>query len=140
MITRIVLDTNVIYSALAFDKIPEKVFILVTEGQNCTTYISTETKREIEMKLKSPKFLAYRNFDANQVSQVLRYYYSLSTLIDVQQKVNLSRDKKDNMFLELSEQINAHFLITGDKDLLSLKKVNETVILKPSAFVNYKRG
>ena len=47
----------------------------------------------------------------------------------------ICRDVKDNAILQLCEYIEADYLLTGDKDLLTLNNFNKTSILKPSAFV-----
>jgi len=41
----------------------------------------------------------------------------------------LCRDDKDNFLLALAKDSNADFLITGDKDLLILKKFEDTSIV-----------
>jgi putative PIN family toxin of toxin-antitoxin system len=46
----------------------------------------------------------------------------------------LCRDDKDNFLLALANDGKASHLITGDKDLLVLEKLNETEILTISDF------
>lgn len=45
-----------------------------------------------------------------------------SLVITIISKINVCRDTKDNMFLELVKEGKANFLITGDKGLLVLKE------------------
>ena len=52
-----------------------------------------------------------------------------------QQKVILCRDPKDNQFLELCLAASADYLVTGDKDLLVLKKFGQTQIFSPKQFL-----
>lgn len=47
----------------------------------------------------------------------------------VTSNVDLCRDDKDNFLLSLAKDSEADFLITGDKDLLVLKKFEETRIV-----------
>ena len=50
---------------------------------------------------------------------------------------NFSRDKADNVYIAVALETKAQFLITGDKDLLTLKKQFETLnIVNPREFVN----
>jgi putative PIN family toxin of toxin-antitoxin system len=136
MIYKIVLDTNVIFSALAFDKMVEEVFQSVIDNKDkFLAYRSLETQGELEEKLKSKKFLKYRNFSVEQVSEVLDYYYENSVLATSLFNVSKSRDPKDNKFLELAKTVGADYLITGDKDLLVLKEFEGCKILKPSEFL-----
>ena len=136
MIYKIVLDTNVIFSALAFDKMVEKVFQSVIDNKDkFLAYRSIETQTELEEKLKSKKFLKYRNFSVEQISEVLDYYYENSVLVTSVFTVSKSRDPKDNKFLKLSKTIQADYLITGDKDILVLKEFEGCRILKTSEFL-----
>lgn len=48
----------------------------------------------------------------------------------------LSRDLNDTMYLVLAEVSNADFLVTVDKDLLVLKEIKNTKIVKPKEFIN----
>jgi uncharacterized protein len=50
-------------------------------------------------------------------------------MVDVKSTVNVCRDPKDNFLLALAQDSNAHYLITGDQDLLALKKFGKTSII-----------
>lgn len=66
----------------------------------------------------------------------LKLYLETQTIkIIPRKKINVCRDKKDNQILALCLAGDADFLITGDKDLLSLKKFGDTKILKPKEFL-----
>ena len=45
---------------------------------------------------------------------------ALANLIPVSTRLTLSRDAKDDRYLSLGKEAKADFLITGDKDLLSI--------------------
>ncbi|NJN72953.1 MAG: putative toxin-antitoxin system toxin component, PIN family [Limnothrix sp. RL_2_0] len=47
----------------------------------------------------------------------------------------VSRDPKDNKFLELAVDGNADYLITGDQDLLILHPFQKTQIITPAQFL-----
>jgi len=59
-------------------------------------------------------------------------------MIEVKTKINICRDTKDNFLLELATDGKADFLITGDNDLLSLKKIEKTSILTIRDFLNHQ--
>jgi predicted nucleic acid-binding protein len=46
----------------------------------------------------------------------------------------LCRDPKDDYLLSLSIASEAHFLITGDADLLELQQIHNTIIIKYTDF------
>ncbi len=49
--------------------------------------------------------------------------------------IKICRDEKDNFLLSLSVDSKAEYLITGDKDLLVLEKIENTEILTFSEFI-----
>ena len=50
-------------------------------------------------------------------------------------KVNVCRDTKDEFLLALSKDGKADYLVTGDKDLLSLYRYRKTDIVTFSQFI-----
>jgi len=48
--------------------------------------------------------------------------------------IPLYRDPKDDYLLALSIASEAHFLVTGDADLLELQHINNTAIIKYTDF------
>jgi len=58
------------------------------------------------------------SFLREKIEQLL----GLAKLISVSTHVVLSRDAKDDHYLSLCKEASADFLITGDKDLLSIPK------------------
>lgn len=66
----------------------------------------------------------------------LKYIFNEGAIkVIPKEKVNVCRDPKDNMFLELSLSGNADYLVTGDKDLLEIKEFKGTKIIKPKEFL-----
>jgi len=57
-------------------------------------------------------------------------------LINVFSKVDICRDAKDNYLLSLAIDAKIDFLITGDKDLLSLQQIETTKIINFKDFEN----
>lgn len=51
------------------------------------------------------------------------------------EKISVCRDEDDNRFLEVAVTSQAEFVITGDRDLLTLKKYQRTKILSPKEFL-----
>ena len=60
-------------------------------------------------------------------------------LVKVKSNVKLSRDNMDDFLLSLSIDGKASHLITGDADLLVLKKVKKTKILTIKSFLSKKK-
>jgi predicted nucleic acid-binding protein len=49
--------------------------------------------------------------------------------------VRACRDPKDNMILELAVNGGADLIVTGDQDLLSLRRFQEIPILSPAEYL-----
>jgi uncharacterized protein len=54
----------------------------------------------------------------------------------VESKINECRDPKDNFLLSLSIDGKADFLVTGDSDLLVLRKIENTQIVSWAEFIS----
>ena len=59
-----------------------------------------------------------------------------SVLIHPEEALRLCRDPDDDKFLQCAVCAGAKVLVSGDKDLLVLKRVSETDILSPKAFLH----
>ncbi|MDV3002629.1 MAG: hypothetical protein N5P05_004284 (plasmid) [Chroococcopsis gigantea SAG 12.99] len=130
----IVIDTNVLLSAVltpdgtarkALDKAYREFKIAQSE----------ETYQELKIRIYKPKFDKYISDEDRQY--FLDAVKTYSQFIEINSGVNICRDPDDNKFLELAEDANTEFLITGDKDLLILKQLPEykNQIISPSDFL-----
>lgn len=80
----------------------------------------------------------FRNIITPEVFDDFFKRYELSTrLIVVTSEVQVCRDPKDDYLLSLCKDANANFLITGDKDLLELRRFEQTIICSLPDFINY---
>lgn len=61
-------------------------------------------------------------------------------LLEVESNVSVCRDPKDNFLLALAKDGKADYLITGDQDLLSLKRFGKTKILTIVNFIEAIKG
>lgn len=136
---KVVVDANVIVSAL-FGGTPRKAFLKALKS--CDIYISPEIRQELscllndlEGKLDRPKIRRLRSIISNLLSN--------SKEVIPAKKIELSRDKKDNAYLNLCLRVRADFLLTGDKDLLEIpaKKLkpsglNRLKIVSPDMFLS----
>jgi putative PIN family toxin of toxin-antitoxin system len=129
---RYVLDTNVIVSALLFpDSVPFQAFIQATKlGE---ILLSIETAEEIGSVLDRPKFNRY--ILAEERDRFLATLIRQATLVVPSERILECRDPKDNKFLEVAVGGKAEQLISGDGDLLSLKRFREVEIVSPAEFL-----
>jgi putative PIN family toxin of toxin-antitoxin system len=115
---KVVIDANVMISA-AFGGKPLEAVVRALEAHE--VYLSQSIERELQgvisglsKKLTKEQIL----FVQEKIQQLL----SLSKRISVSTRVVLSRDAKDDHYLSLCKEVKADFLITGDKDLLSISQ------------------
>jgi len=129
---RVVFDTNVLISALLFeDSTPGQAFFFaVVQGE---VLISTALVTEIHRVVYRSKFDRYIN-DSQREDFVLSLVES-SELIHVTEAIEICRDPKDNMILELSVSGKADVIVTGDSDLLALHPFRGINILNPQDFL-----
>jgi hypothetical protein len=115
---KVVVDANVIISA-AFGGRPLEAVVRALEDHE--VYLSDTIERELQgvilglsKKLSNDQILFLRE----KIQQLL----SLAKHISISTHVVLSRDAKDDHYLSLCKEVKADFLITGDKDLLSISQ------------------
>ncbi len=95
---------------------------------------SAELTGEIKDTLSKQRLQKHLDPDA-----VTRFWYQFDALVTtftVISTVKVCRDPNDNFLLALAKDAQADFLITGDKDLLVLKKFETTIICTLTDFIN----
>jgi len=128
---RIIIDINLWISFLLTSNF-SKIDTLV-EDTGITLLFSQELIDEfIEVALR-PKFKRY--FSLDDIEELLTKVQKKAKFITVISKVDRCRDPKDNFLLALAQDGKATHLITGDQDLLILKKFGRTNILTMGEYI-----
>jgi len=136
---KVVIDANVIVSSL-FGGTPRKAFLKALKA--CDVYISPEIRQELsglldelEGKLGSARIRRLRS--------IIMRLASYAKEVNPSKKIELSRDNKDNAYLNLCLAVRADFLLTGDKDLLEIPikelesfGLNRLNIVSPKTFLS----
>ncbi len=133
-VSRIIIDTNLWISFLItkdFSKLDEIIF----SGHGILVF-SQELLDEFLAVARRPKFRRF--FSSTDIEDILETIEEYAEFVKVHAKVEVCRDPKDNFLLSLSIDGNVDFLLTGDNDLLDLKKFGETKIVTISDFLNDK--
>ncbi len=115
---KIVIDANVIISA-AFGGKPLEAVVQALEDHE--VYLSEAMEQELRgviLRLSKKLSKDQMAFLEEKIRQLLSHGRRVSLSI----KVALSRDAKDDHYLSLCKAARADFLITGDKDLLSVSE------------------
>ena len=127
----IVIDTNVWISGLVFGGKPKQVIELFIDGQ-VMLVISEELLTELRRKIhqRFPAFAAQLPMlealirERAQIVQLGSFFTSIS------------RDRDDDKFIETAIIGQADFIVSGDKDLLDLKRYGTIVILRPAELLD----
>jgi len=88
---------------------------------------------EIEQTISKPRLKKY--FLENAFREMLEVFEPYIELIAVSSAVNICRDPDNNFLLALAKDGKANYLLTGDQDLLVLKKFGKTRIVSITAFL-----
>ncbi|MGQ0709617.1 MAG: putative toxin-antitoxin system toxin component, PIN family [Rhodoferax sp.] len=116
---RVVLDTNVVLSALVFGGGPSGRVRRAWQQGALLPLASTTTVRELVRVLAYPKF---RLSPAEQ-DELLADYLPCTETVRIPQpppKVPACRDALDEPFMHLAVAGGAHALLSGDQDLLAI--------------------
>jgi len=125
---RVILDTNVILAAFAGRGLAHALFELCLEKHEIiiSAHILSEVQRNLQKKLKMPK---------DKVLMITEYLKEFCTFSDHNKlDKEACRDIDDVKVLGLSEVAKPDYIITGDKDLLVLKKFHSVPIVTPREF------
>lgn len=131
---RVVLDTNVVLSALVFGKGPTAQLRAAWQRGDFLPLLSTTTAQELVRVLAYPKF----RLDAQSQQELLADYLPYASVIDVPEPapaVPACRDPFDLPFLHLAFAGKADALVTGDADLLVLAGKVRFKIMRPEALL-----
>jgi uncharacterized protein len=118
-VPRVVLDTNVVLSALVFARAATAPLRAGWQAGRFRPLASTDTVRELVRVLAYPKF----RLDAQEQQELLADYLPWTEVVTVPvppPKVPACRDPHDLPFLHLAVAGGADALVTGAADLLAL--------------------
>jgi len=123
--SKIIIDTNLWISFLLSKKI-DFIDNLLSCG-NVRLIFCHELFAELLDVSARPKLKKF--FTTNDKKLIFKIIERYADYVIVISNIDLCRDAKDNFLLSLAKDSDANFLITGDKDLLVLKKFEETQIV-----------
>jgi len=137
--SKVVIDANVIVSSL-FGGTPRKAFLKALK--RCDVYISPDIGQELTGLLDELEGKLGRS-KIRRLRSIIMRLASYAKEVKPSKKIELSRDNKDNAYLNLCLAVRADFLLTGDKDLLEIPVkqlksfgLNRLKIVSPNTFLS----
>ena len=125
---KVVLDSNVIVSAFATRGLCLSIFELsiLTNTVVVSKHILSEVERILKNKINVP---------INTVNNIINYLEENCEILDYTKlPKRVCRDKDDDNIIALALSNNINLIITGDKDILILKKYKHISIISPKDY------
>ncbi|MDR2581393.1 MAG: putative toxin-antitoxin system toxin component, PIN family [Fibromonadaceae bacterium] len=135
---KIILDTNVLVSSIIQKSYPYLIVRELFFGDKFSLCLSAPLMQEYWDVLFREKFKKYPNFYL-KASDLLEEIGDKAIVFPPKIHVALLSDKDDDMFLELADESEADFLITGDTNDFTISRYKETLIVNPKNYwENYR--
>ncbi len=127
---KVVLDTNVVVSALLSERGNEALVLDLCLAQKLQLYVSKDILTEYEEVLKRPRF----KIDPKHVAAVMQLIRKAAKIVKPIHALAVCTDEDDNRFLECTEAAAADYLVTGN--LRHFPKQHEkTRVLNARSFI-----
>ena len=130
---KVVIDTNVVISALLFGGIPGKLIAFWQRGimrpaaskEIIDEYLHVLTYPKFELSEEEINYLLYQ--------EIIPYF----DVIDAHPGPRIiKKDPENDKFIRCASAANAKYIISGDRHLLALKAFQKIKILSPADFIN----
>jgi len=130
---KVIIDTNVIVSSLIQKNYPYRIiFDLFIEDKICLC-VSPLLLAEYYNVLERPKFAQFNEFTA-KAKTVLANIEIKAENYEPHITLNLISDKDDNKILELADECEADFIITGNTSDFTFPEYKQTKIVTPKDY------
>lgn len=123
---RLVLDTNVVVSAIIGKGAPRALLLRCIEGQD-TLLSSPDTMKELVEVLRRPKF----RLAEEEIHGILAALAGIAEVVEPRTRLQIvAADPDDDRFLELAVHGRADMVVSGDSHLLDLESFRGIPILQ----------
>ena len=129
---QIVIDTNVVASGIFFGGLPHKLLQLVI-GNEISTIVSTEIISEyyetFQHLLKDKNYVPKKDISVASLVDNM-------TIILPSSNVKVCRDPDDDKFINCAIDGKCKYIVSGDKDLLDIKRFQDIEIMTVRGFMD----
>jgi putative PIN family toxin of toxin-antitoxin system len=137
-IKSVVIDTNVLVSALLFGGVPGKLIYLWKEGV-------VRPKASKDIIEEYIRVLAYPKFELSEEEINFLLHYEILPYFEILRikagPTLVVKDPSDDKFIRCAQAAGARIIISGDQHLLKLSPYHQIQILSPSDFLaSQERG
>jgi putative PIN family toxin of toxin-antitoxin system len=132
---KIVLDTNVLVSALGWKGSPYRI-LLTCIDKTCLLFISPALVSELIRVLSYKKF----NFSQSEIEEFLTIIFETAVLVEPAFSLDIIHsDPSDNRILECAVAAACDYIVTGDKHLLGIKTFKGISIITLEDFIKLSK-
>jgi hypothetical protein len=132
---RVVLDTNVLLSALLGKGPMGAIFDMVEAGE-LEMFLTPEILEELKRVLRYPKILKWLHTVGLDAGAVMQYVIEHAKLVeDVKIRNIVKADPSDDKFIGCALSVGAKYIVSGDRHLLDIGSVGGVDILSPRDFL-----
>ena len=127
---KVVLDTNILVSGALFGGVPEKIIDQWMGGRIevvASPSIIEEYTRVLEIFLKR---------SGRPLSLIAAVTEKCRIISDSHQHIKICRDPDDDKFISCALVAGATYVVSGDKDLLTIGRFGSVKIIKPAPFLD----
>jgi putative PIN family toxin of toxin-antitoxin system len=133
---RVVLDANVIISAVISPRGSPARILRLWEGEEFELIISPPILEELERVIHYPRIQEKYSLSEEYVGQFLQSVGSGATVVDPAVELSvIEKDPSDDRYLECAVASEASYIVTGDGHLLDLEEYGGIAILNPAEFL-----
>lgn len=132
---RIVIDTNVIASAIFFGGKPYQLLHYIMEG-----WVEVVASKEIVDEYEEIVLRLKQKYPAFSTKIPLQEFLARLEVIQVRSDIHVSRDPDDDKFISCAVDGKCLYIVSGDNDLLSIGRFDDIEILTVSDFMNRIAG
>ena len=127
---KIVIDTNVVASAIFFGGKPRKLIECLFNNR-AEAYVT----REIISEYSDTVNYLINKYPKKPLNLPLAFITSCMNIIETKSDVNVCRDPDDNKFIECAMDAKCVYVVSGDKDLLDIKAYKGVEIITVAEFL-----
>jgi len=129
---KVVLDTNVLISALGWEGNPRAIFKKAIDKE-FELILSSKQLGELLRVLNYPKF----KFTDEQKERFLSILLSMAALVKTKSEIDIIKeDPDDNIILEPANEMKISYIISGNEHLLKLKEFKDAKIVTAKKFLD----
>src|SRR3989344_4446651 len=129
---KVVLDTNVLISALGWEGNPRAIFKKAIDKE-FELILCSKQLGELLRVLNYPKF----KFTDEQKERFLSILLSMAALVKTKSEIDIIKeDPDDNIILEPANEMKISYIISGNEHLLKLKEFKDAKIVTAKKFLD----